>query len=248
MWSSRIFIPEKSRLGSIVQNGSTKNFEKKFFIQLSKIVVLDVFGLGLISLVPKKSHKNPKKIVFGMGWTLVSGSTWDYSGTGLDSQRLWKFNATRVFDKFPKKHFLKIVGLAVGDYDPEVPFFRDENPGRFFWSFLELCWPVKVSSNITAVRENMNSDRISHAVCREISILDERHHACLSAPNCRNVQYNLPRGEYQMTIFTSRIMISLRTTMQRTMDWPSLPIAPRIIPNPVLKVIKPSTFIPSFIT
>ena len=74
--SSRVFIPEKGRLDTGIQNGSTETFAMIFFGYLTKHVVLYIFLLNLCSFVPEKSHVHPKNVVFGMGWTWVARFTW----------------------------------------------------------------------------------------------------------------------------------------------------------------------------
>ena len=58
------FHPWKGRLGIVIQDGPTKNFEIRFFGYLAKNVVLNIFYFSLLSFVPVKLHVNPKKNSF----------------------------------------------------------------------------------------------------------------------------------------------------------------------------------------
>lgn len=53
------------------------------------------------------------------------------------------------------------------------------------------------------------------------------------------IKHAMPIGEYQMISLTKRMMISLRTKKKLVITCPSGPIAPRMVPKPILNVIKP---------
>ena len=98
------FILEKVRLGAAIQHGSTENFEIKFFgCFYRNILALKLFWSRRFSLVPEKPHLDPKNIVFGMGWTWVARSTWDFSDAKHNGHKPWKSNVMCFWVWYPKK-------------------------------------------------------------------------------------------------------------------------------------------------
>ena len=85
---------------------------------------IEIFLVLFCSLLCQRNHMwTQKNIVFGMEWTWVAGSTWDFSQAKHDSHERWKFYAEflssiqkRSFQHFWWRHFRS---TTCG------PFFRD---------------------------------------------------------------------------------------------------------------------------
>ena len=78
--SARIFIREEGRLGVAIQNGGKTNFETKSVgYPTKKISTQKFFVIGYSVLCQRKRMWIQKNIVFGMEWTWVTSSLWDFS-------------------------------------------------------------------------------------------------------------------------------------------------------------------------
>ena len=85
-----------------------QKFSKKAFLDtLSKTWQPKSPGFTQFSFVPEKPHVDPRNIVFGMGWTEVAGSTWDFFGTKHYSHKAFESSAT-LLEWASKKHCFKI--------------------------------------------------------------------------------------------------------------------------------------------
>ena len=138
------FTLEKARLGAAVQNDS-------------KIAV------------PPPPTKN---IVFGMGWTWVAGSTWDFSDAKHSSHKLWKFDA--FFSGGIQKILLQDFGRAILDQRPKSHFLGKkilENFTRL--SFLFLQRP-EVRPNIMETTKNVKNDVPSPCAIQFVYLIFER--------------------------------------------------------------------------
>ena len=127
----------KGRLGAAVQNGSTKNFETKCCGYLTKNVTLQFILVIILSFVPEKPHVDPKNIVFGMGWTCIAGSTWDFSDAKHNSHTNSADLMLRVLLGIQKKR-LKIFGQNRIWCTTLKSCFLDKNPGRLHVTFLSF--------------------------------------------------------------------------------------------------------------
>ena len=128
--SSRIFIPEKGRLGATLRNGSAKNFDMMmFWILYEKMLHSEFLVLACSVLCQKNRMWTQKSIVFEIGWTWVAGSMCNYSETKdyshINSENLmllvlldiWKTS----FQNFRSSFFRSTT---------QKFFFRHKNPGR----------------------------------------------------------------------------------------------------------------------
>ena len=100
----------------------------------------------------------PKNIVFGMEWTWVGGSTWDFCDAKHNSHKSWKFNAVFLV-RYSKSLFRKFLSSRCRSTTQESVYEI---------KILEDCtWPFLEFSQHSLYR------------LREVSIAGERHRASL---------------------------------------------------------------------
>ena len=90
------FHPGKGILGTGIPNGSSENFDMTSFGHSTNNLTLGNLFFLLFSLVSKKSHVDPKKIVFRMGWTWVAESMSDFSEAERNNHKPREYNGILV--------------------------------------------------------------------------------------------------------------------------------------------------------
>ena len=95
-----------------------------------KIVCCSVFNF----VFARETACEPKKnITFGIGWTCVARSTWDFFETKYESHKYWNSNTGFLLD-IRKTSFQNFRSSNFKKHDPKV-FSSDKDPGKLHVTF-----------------------------------------------------------------------------------------------------------------
>ena len=113
-----------------------------------------VFGHSILF---QRIARRPKKIVLEMGWTWVTGSTWDFSDAKHSSHKLRKFDAT-WFCWVSKKTLLQQLQSCCCRWRIRKSCLWDKNTARLCMNFFVFSqWP-EVSWNSIVTIQSMRND------------------------------------------------------------------------------------------
>ena len=94
-----------------------------------------MFRFSLSRFVPENRMWTQKHMLFEMGWTWVTRSTWDFSETTFDgnSNLNWK---VCFLVRSPRKHCCEFFGRAISEPSPKSPFSGMKTLEDCTWLFL----------------------------------------------------------------------------------------------------------------